>query len=210
MGGRAAELWLAERASFRWARQEDYGSRRTLSKSSRPRGPLSTPHYTFAVLHNLDGATPACSVLMIGREDWGLEALGLGSGHIFVFLRAKFSSHVEAIRELTTMVMLSLIPYAIGLFSFVLVRSNANWKWAVFEEYISTIFMRGQLFLIATSFLATALYRLFSLQGSYNRPYSLVIFAFYCLALLVFITEETLLLMSSIMISQDIHLFYSY
>lgn len=84
---------------------------------------------------------------------------------------------MEAASELITVAVITAIPFAIGLFSFILLAPGANWDWPAAQQYLSTVFLRGQLFLIAVSFLATALYRLFGLGKKYRRPDILVLFS---------------------------------
>jgi hypothetical protein len=96
--------------------------------------------------------------------------------HLGVFSRAQRSAHLEAVKELLTVSAISAIPFGIGLIAYLLI-GNAKAGDPIVGTYLSAVFLRGQLFLISVSFLATSLHRLFNSDRSYRRPDIINIFS---------------------------------
>jgi len=101
--------------------------------------------------------------------------------HFDVFRQAKRTAHDAAISELTTVSIVTGVPFTVGLISFLISKDSPNLTLTAYMNlggsYLSSVFLQGQLFLIAVSFLATALHRLWNSDQSYRRPDMINIFA---------------------------------
>lgn len=90
--------------------------------------------------------------------------------HFDVFAGADVSAHKEAGKELTLVSVISAAPFLVGMVAFLLVKPAPFEQEATPLSYLEAVFLRGQLFLISVSFLATSLHRLFNSDRSYRRP----------------------------------------
>lgn len=90
--------------------------------------------------------------------------------HFDVFTGANVSAHKEAGKELALVSVISAAPFLVGIVAFLLVKPAPFGSDASPLDYLEAVFLRGQLFLIAVSFLATSLHRLFNSDRSYRRP----------------------------------------
>lgn len=89
--------------------------------------------------------------------------------HFTVFREAKQGAHLEAGKELLAVTAVSAIPFAIGAVAYILLNEMRAGS-ADIGLYLSTVFLRGQLFLVAVSYMANALHRLWNSHHSYERP----------------------------------------
>lgn len=90
--------------------------------------------------------------------------------HFGIFARADGNAHREAGKELVLVITISAVPFAIGLLAFLVTKPLPYGSNATVDAYLRAVFLRGQLFLLSVSFLATSLHRLFNSDRSYRRP----------------------------------------
>lgn len=96
--------------------------------------------------------------------------MGLFPEHVDIFKTADSSAHAKAAKELLLITAITAAPFAVGLFAFLLVQPHPTDSRYGVSVYLEAVFLRGQLFLISVSYLATSLHRLFNSDSSYRRP----------------------------------------
>lgn len=97
--------------------------------------------------------------------------------HFGIFAKADGSAHREAGKEIVLVSAISAVPFVIGLIAFILIKPAPFQRTATADVYLEAVFLRGQLFLLSVSFLATSLHRLFNSDRSYRRPDVINIFS---------------------------------